>query len=268
MILHRAQLARAVSFFLFSSLIVVLFKIMAKKVAKKKQASALDMLYTDITTHSIMVLAIFGLVVSSLATTLLGAQFVMAEGMTLGQTDNAATVAVAIDNLMGSSTMGDHGDRGKPVPSNAPMMDDHGMHMGSTTPSCVPLLIARSLKRGSSGDDVSKLQKILLDQALLASSSVTGFFGPLTEKAVGIWQMQQGIASSSMPDSNTGVGMVGPRTRALFAKCEGRIGQLLSNGSKGMDSDHGSSTMPHPPMLGSTTPPMPLPPTVSSSTQH
>jgi hypothetical protein len=230
---------------------------------KKKQKSLEEVLYTDITTHSVMALAIFGLIVSGVATTLFGAGFVMAYGNELGQTDNAASVVVAIDSLVGSST-DNHGDGHMPPPASAVVVrhDEHG-GVASSTISCVPLAIARSLKRGSQGDDVKQLQKNLILQGLLASSSVTGFFGALTEKAVGQWQMQQGIASSSEPDHDKGVGMVGPRTRALFAKCEGRVGQMLSNGSKGIDSDHGSSTPGMPPM-----PPPPMGSSTASTTPH
>lgn len=80
-------------------------------------------------------------------------------------------------------------------------------------------VFARSLYRGASGEDVTKLQMHLAsDPALYPEGLVTGYFGALTEKAVGRFQLQYGILSSATAD---GYGTFGPRTRAklntLFA---------------------------------------------------
>ncbi len=69
-------------------------------------------------------------------------------------------------------------------------------------------LYARSLSRGSRGDEVSQLQQRLLDEHVY-TGPVTGYFGPLTEKGVMKYQAKFGIAQ---------VGMVGPLTRASLNK--------------------------------------------------
>ncbi len=60
------------------------------------------------------------------------------------------------------------------------------------------------LKKGMSGEEVEKLQKILAsDPDLLTLTNVTGFFGPKTEEAVRKLQKHFGISQ---------VGQVGPQT--------------------------------------------------------
>jgi len=167
---------------------------------------------------------------------------------------------VAMDSLVGQQGPGASAHAGgMPSPPPSAILlprGDHGQTASSTL--CAPLLITRTLMRGSRGSDVTNLQNTLILQGLLASSSATGFFGLLTEKAVAQWQHQEGIASSTTPDQSQGIGMIGPRSRAAFAKCEGRVGQMLSNGSKSPDFDHGSTTPPRPP----------VPPTATTSPQQ
>lgn len=70
----------------------------------------------------------------------------------------------------------------------------------------------RSLYRGVSGDEVTKLQTYLAsDPSLYPEALITGYFGTLTEKAVGRFQIQTGVLSSASDD---GYGIFGPRTRA------------------------------------------------------
>lgn len=76
--------------------------------------------------------------------------------------------------------------------------------------------IDRTLALGARGDDVRCLQQFLIQQGLLTPDSATGFFGPLTEKAVQRFQAAQGIASSGTP-ATTGYGLVGRLTRAALA---------------------------------------------------
>ncbi|MBI2640367.1 MAG: fibronectin type III domain-containing protein, partial [Candidatus Sungbacteria bacterium] len=71
-----------------------------------------------------------------------------------------------------------------------------------------PPELTRSLSRGSSGDDVRKLQEFLArDKDIYPEGLLTGFFGPLTEAAVKKWQEKHGVES---------VGIVGPKTIAKF----------------------------------------------------
>ena len=78
-------------------------------------------------------------------------------------------------------------------------------------------LIGRSLKRGASGDDVTRLQQFLArDPSVYPEGLASGFYGALTEAAVKRWQVKYNIVSSGSPDT-TGYGVVGPRTAAAIA---------------------------------------------------
>ena len=78
-------------------------------------------------------------------------------------------------------------------------------------------LIGRSLKKGSQGDDVTRLQQFLArDSSIYPEGRVTGYYGELTEAAVRRWQAKYNIVSAGTPAS-TGYGVVGPRTAAAIA---------------------------------------------------
>jgi peptidoglycan hydrolase-like protein with peptidoglycan-binding domain len=112
---------------------------------------------------------------------------------------------------------------------------------GSTTPKLIPpgqfgkilcIALNRNLGVGSQGDDVKNLQQLLMsDLSSGFTGTPTGFFGPITAKAVMRFQMSHGIASSS-------TGAIGPMTRGFFERECG----------KGLDGERGK-----PPMVGSTT---------------
>lgn len=78
-------------------------------------------------------------------------------------------------------------------------------------------LISRSLKRGSEGDDVARLQRFLaLDPSVYPEARVTGYYGPLTEAAIRRFQCKNKLVCEGTPES-TGYGVAGPRTAALLA---------------------------------------------------
>ncbi len=78
-------------------------------------------------------------------------------------------------------------------------------------------LIGRVLKLGSSGDDVTRLQKFLSgDLSVYPEAQVTGYYGTLTEAAVKRWQVKYNIVSSGTAES-TGYGVTGPRTAAAIS---------------------------------------------------
>jgi len=78
-------------------------------------------------------------------------------------------------------------------------------------------LIGRVLKRGSSGDDVSRLQRFLAqDPAIYPEAQITGYYGALTEAAVKRWQAKYNIVSSGSAET-TGYGVTGPRTAAAIS---------------------------------------------------
>lgn len=77
--------------------------------------------------------------------------------------------------------------------------------------------IGRSLKLGSTGDDVTRLQQFLArDTTIYPEGTVSGYYGPLTEAAVRRWQTKFNIVSSGNPEA-TGYGVVGPRTAAAIS---------------------------------------------------
>ena len=64
--------------------------------------------------------------------------------------------------------------------------------------------IARDLKLGSSGDDVKALQKVLASIAgIYPEKLVTGYYGSLTEKAVGRLQVKYKLTSSGVVSGDT-----------------------------------------------------------------
>jgi len=65
----------------------------------------------------------------------------------------------------------------------------------------------RNLSNGSQGDDVSQLQHVLVAKGFLSQANVTGFFGPLTRRALTKFQTQSGI---------TAAGVLGPITRIFL----------------------------------------------------
>lgn len=100
----------------------------------------------------------------------------------------------------------------------------------TTTPQNCSL--ARTLGRGSRGEDVTSLQKFLLASGMLSADAVSGFYGPLTEVGVQKFQTTKGIVTSGTAAS-TGYGAVGPRTRAQISLC---------NSTEGLSASVASST--------------------------
>ena len=77
--------------------------------------------------------------------------------------------------------------------------------------------VSRTLKIGSTGADVTRLQQFLaLDPAVYPNALVTGYYGALTEAAVKRFQCKNKIVCEGTPDS-TGYGVTGPRTAAILA---------------------------------------------------
>ncbi len=114
--------------------------------------------------------------------------------------------------------------------------ENKGWTSGSSTPWGMPpgqmgklacITLSRNLRQGDQGDDVKSLQEMLQqDTSSGFSASATGFFGPMTMKAMMKFQMNNGIASSTD-------GSVGPLTRGFF---ERRCGKGLDGGMGKMQS--------------------------------
>ena len=89
---------------------------------------------------------------------------------------------------------------------------------GAVVSSTACPLIGRVLRKGDSGEDVTRLQQFLAQDPLIYPERlVTGYYGSLTEAAVRRWQVQFNIVSSGSPET-TGYGQVGPRTAATMAQ--------------------------------------------------
>ena len=86
-----------------------------------------------------------------------------------------------------------------------------------------------TLRRGSNGDDVTRLQQFLaLDANIYPEKLITGYYGSLTEAAVERWQARHNVVTSGTPGT-TGYGQYGPRTAALMAlECQGGSGGVAT----------------------------------------
>lgn len=101
---------------------------------------------------------------------------------------------------------------------------DHGMMPAGQMGKMACVTLSRNLGIGSHGDDVMKLQQMLADDPETEfKATATGFFGPMTARAMMKFQMHMGIASSSD-------GRVGPLTRGFFERSCG----------KGLENEHGT----------------------------
>jgi peptidoglycan hydrolase-like protein with peptidoglycan-binding domain len=109
--------------------------------------------------------------------------------------------------------------------------------VGTSTPFYNCPAVSRDLSEGSRGDDVMELQKFLVAQdTALASSSITGIFGPRTVRAVKLFQERNEISSTS-------TGFVGPKTREfLKGRCELKKKSEMIDSGNTMTSV-GSTTM-------------------------
>ncbi len=84
-------------------------------------------------------------------------------------------------------------------------------------PSAEAQVISSTLRVGSSGAEVTRLQQFLAaDSTIYPEGLVTGYYGPLTQQAVERYQCRQNIVCSGSP-STTGYGQVGPRTLATIS---------------------------------------------------
>ncbi len=98
----------------------------------------------------------------------------------------------------------------------------------AATTACPALY--RTLSLGAKGDDVIQLQRFLIAADDLSAEYATGYFGPLTEKAVQEWQQGFGVLWSGDPTIN-GYGVVGPKTRAaIVTTCSTGSGSWATNG--------------------------------------
>jgi len=131
-----------------------------------------------------------------------------------GLTRNAEYRLIVIDPSNPSALTGNVGSAALPPQVPSPPVTGVAGPPSSAGAAGIPrgYVFSRSLYRGVSGEDVRKLQSYLAsDPALYPEGLVTGYFGALTEAAVGRFQIGAGVLSSKSDD---GYGIFGPRTRA------------------------------------------------------
>lgn len=88
----------------------------------------------------------------------------------------------------------------------------------SSPVASIGALFTADLEVGATGTDVLRLQKLLASRPdLYPEGTVTGYFGPLSQRAVEKFQIAYGIASPG----SVGFGRVGPMTRAKLLEVFG-----------------------------------------------
>ena len=99
----------------------------------------------------------------------------------------------------------------------------------TVTPTVNPVTSSASavftniLRRGSTNDDVRRLQSLLaIDPSVYPEATVSGYFGPMTEKAVQRFQAKYGVVSSG-DALTTGYGLVGAKTRQKLQEVFGNV---------------------------------------------
>jgi len=96
---------------------------------------------------------------------------------------------------------------------------------GTSINSATPALTS-SLYRGLRNSQVQLLQNILIKTGYLGATSNTGYFGPLTEKAIQKFQCDNNLACGS---ANAGWGIVDGTTRDALNNLSGNAGQNTSS---------------------------------------
>jgi len=119
---------------------------------------------------------------------------------------DACSSGTTNSNIGGSSSGRSGGGGGNS--SIAPSPSPTAVAVVATTPAAGKAVFTRLLSVGSTGEDVSNLQTKLKGEGLF-DHEVTGYFGPITQKAVKAYQAKYGIDQ---------LGIVGPATRAQLNK--------------------------------------------------
>lgn len=89
--------------------------------------------------------------------------------------------------------------------------------LGVSTSECLETNLR--MRRGDSGESVTRLQLFLAKSGVYSHTLVTGYFGPATEAGVQRWQAGNGVVGYGTPNT-TGYGLVGPSTlRAMHTGC-------------------------------------------------
>ena len=107
-----------------------------------------------------------------------------------------------------------------------PPSSSQGINQSTPMISSLCAELTRELDEGNQNDEVRKLQEKLknLGTDIYPEGLVTGYYGPLTTRAVGRAQLKYGVVSRV---GDSGYGRVGPRTRVVLnGVCGGSNGTL------------------------------------------
>lgn len=86
-------------------------------------------------------------------------------------------------------------------------------------------VFSKTMSLGMSSDDIQRLQIFLAsDKEVYPEGTVSGYYGPLTGKAVGRFQVKYGIAAPG----NSGYGTAGPKTRAKLQEVFGASSAVIA----------------------------------------
>ncbi len=148
---------------------------------------------------------------TSLTVVMTGSYDSMVEGvytLTYSATDTAGNTGsadrtITVSNDGGSGGGGGGGSSNGGGNSNG----NNGNEGGGEVLGAATHNFGQNLGEGSTGDDVTELQKILIAAGYLKIGAPTGYFGPLTLAAVKLYQAAHGIPQT---------GFVGPLTRAAL----------------------------------------------------
>jgi peptidoglycan hydrolase-like protein with peptidoglycan-binding domain len=102
-----------------------------------------------------------------------------------------------------------------------------------------------TLRNGSTGNHVRRLQRLLVMMKLLGYTEIIGTFGPLTEQAVKDFQESSGLTIDGIVGALTWQALpADPNTPSLKRGSQGTAVTALQQGLKKYSSDPGSATDP------------------------
>lgn len=145
-------------------------------------------------------------------------------------TGSGASVTITItpdttDTCSAGGSGGGGGSGGSKGKTTTPTTPTPGVPVAPTKTSLasVSAVFTTNLTLGSASEDVKRLQTLLASKSdLYPEGTVSGYYGKLTQAAVGRFQTTYGIAKTG----ESGLGVFGPRTRAKFQEVFGGVGSV------------------------------------------
>jgi len=144
------------------------------------------------------------------------------------QVNTASTCSGGSSGSSGGSSSGGGGGGAPPAPP-APPPPIPPPTPPTTPPSVTPIFFTKLLSLGQSSSEVVMLQKVLNADpetriAITGSGSPgqeTKFFGPLTKKSLGKFQLKHDVVAN---DQDPGFGIFGPKTRTKINEVAQKLG--------------------------------------------